>query len=111
MVEPSFCSSSWFRFDLIPSIDSKKLLRIILASAKGFSIRACLKSGLALFSILVRLRQRRSSSTTRKVEVSSNNEAILPDLLQKMYRVMANRADSKMGDLQRGFSRLLEKSL
>ncbi|GLT57437.1 hypothetical protein SLA2020_434110 [Shorea laevis] len=75
MAKPSFCSSS-FGFDLIRLTDSEKLRRIVLASAKGFSIGAGLKGGLGLFSILVRLRRRRSSSATRKVEVFSNSEAI-----------------------------------
>ncbi|GKV41094.1 hypothetical protein SLEP1_g48673 [Rubroshorea leprosula] len=76
MAEPSFCSSSSFGFDLIRLTYSEKLRRIVLASAKGFSIGAGLKGGLALFSILVRSRRRRSSSATRKVEMFSNSEAI-----------------------------------
>ncbi|GLU16189.1 hypothetical protein SLE2022_326340 [Rubroshorea leprosula] len=79
MTEPSFCpssSSSSFGFDSIPLTDSEKLRRIVVASAKGFSIGAGLKGGLALFSILVRLRRRRSSAATRKVEMFSNSEAI-----------------------------------
>lgn len=74
--DPAFCSSFWTRFDLIPLTESEKLRRILVASAKGFSIGAGLKGGLALFSVLARLRRRRSSAATGKVEVFSNSEAI-----------------------------------
>ncbi|XP_044475699.1 uncharacterized protein LOC123203399 isoform X2 [Mangifera indica] len=50
--------------------------RIITASVKGFSIGAGLKGGLALFSILARLRRTRLSSPVRKIEVFTNKEAI-----------------------------------
>ncbi|GAV63569.1 hypothetical protein CFOL_v3_07087 [Cephalotus follicularis] len=68
---------SSFNLNSIPLKDSEKLWRIITASAKGFSIGAGLKGGLALFSILARIRRRsRLSSSTRKVEAFTNNEAI-----------------------------------
>ncbi|KAH9690735.1 TMEM135 C rich domain-containing protein [Citrus sinensis] len=68
------CSSLWL--DLAPFKDSEKLRRVITASAKGFSIGAGLKGGLALFSILTRLRRRQSSASSRKIEDFSNKEAI-----------------------------------
>ncbi|KAH9756587.1 TMEM135 C rich domain-containing protein [Citrus sinensis] len=68
------CSSLWL--DLAPFKDSEKLQRVITASAKGFSIGAGLKGGLALFSILTRLRRRQSSAFSRKIEDFSNKEAI-----------------------------------
>ncbi|KAF2291552.1 hypothetical protein GH714_025564 [Hevea brasiliensis] len=74
--DPSSCSSSLLGFDSIPLKDSEKLWRVIIASAKGFSIGAGLKGGLSLFSILARLRRTRLSSSSRKVEVFSNSEAI-----------------------------------
>ncbi|XP_061968504.1 uncharacterized protein LOC133691900 [Populus nigra] len=74
--EPPFCSSSYLPgIALNPFQDSEKLARVVTASAKGFSIGAGIKGGLALFSILARLRRTRLSST-RKVEVFSNRKAI-----------------------------------
>lgn len=74
--EPPFCSSSYLPgIALNPFQDSDKLARVVTASAKGFSIGAGIKGGLALFSILARLRRTRLSST-RKVEVFSNRKAI-----------------------------------
>ncbi|XVF39513.1 hypothetical protein PTKIN_Ptkin01aG0040700 [Pterospermum kingtungense] len=70
--EHSSCSSSALGFDSIPLLDSENLRRIIVASAKGFSIGAGLKGGLALFSLLARLRRK----TSRKVEVFSDKDAI-----------------------------------
>ncbi|KAK1307594.1 hypothetical protein QJS10_CPA09g00373 [Acorus calamus] len=49
---------------LSPSKDwEKKLRRCAEAAAKGFAIGSGLKGGLAVFSILVRLRSRRSSAS------------------------------------------------
>ncbi|XWS23889.1 hypothetical protein CRYUN_Cryun28dG0054300 [Craigia yunnanensis] len=70
--KPSSCSSSVLHFDSILLTDSENLRRIIVASAKGFSIGAGLKGGLALFSILARLRRKKS----RKVEAISDKDAI-----------------------------------
>ncbi|KAH9670423.1 hypothetical protein KPL70_016983 [Citrus sinensis] len=71
------CSSLWL--DLAPFKDSEKLRRVIIASAKGFSIGAGLKGGLALFSILTRLRRHQSSVSSRKIQdftlISVNNVA------------------------------------
>ncbi|CAK7347140.1 unnamed protein product [Dovyalis caffra] len=73
--EPSLWRSSYLLgFGLNPFEDSEKLTRIVTASVKGFSIGAGIKGGLALFSIVARLRRTRSSSV-RKVEVFSTREA------------------------------------
>ncbi|KAF5178181.1 transmembrane protein [Thalictrum thalictroides] len=56
---------------------SDEIWRIITASAKGFAIGAGLKGGLAVFSILARLRSRRGPSSTRKLGMLSNGEAIV----------------------------------
>ncbi|KAB2076450.1 hypothetical protein ES319_A06G041300v1 [Gossypium barbadense] len=58
--------------DSVLLVDSNKLRRIFVASAKGLSIGAGLKGGLALFSILARLLRKKS----RKVEAFTNKEAI-----------------------------------
>ncbi|EOY16003.1 Uncharacterized protein TCM_034905 [Theobroma cacao] len=70
--KPSLCSSSALGFDSILLTDSEKLRRIVVASAKGFSIGAGIKGGLALFSILARLRRKKS----RKVEAFTDKEAV-----------------------------------
>ncbi|KAL4295606.1 hypothetical protein GQ457_12G016430 [Hibiscus cannabinus] len=70
--KPLSSSSSALGYDPVLLMDSKKLRRIVVASAKGFSIGAGLKGGLALFSILARLRRKNS----RKVEAFTNKEAI-----------------------------------
>ncbi|KAG6648962.1 hypothetical protein CIPAW_07G180100 [Carya illinoinensis] len=51
--------------DSILLTDSEKLRRIFIASAKGFAIGAGLKGGLALFSILARLRRRKVLTSLR----------------------------------------------
>ncbi|KAF9687317.1 hypothetical protein SADUNF_Sadunf02G0081000 [Salix dunnii] len=74
--EPPFSSSYCLSgTGLNPFQDSEKLTRVVTASVKGFSIGAGIKGGLALFSILARLRRTRLSST-RKAEVLSNRKAI-----------------------------------
>ncbi|KHN10488.1 hypothetical protein glysoja_035368 [Glycine soja] len=57
MSAPSIVSSSAMRciVDAIPSKEWEKLQRILVASAKDFSIGAGLKGGLTLFAILARL--------------------------------------------------------
>lgn len=62
---------------LISISESDKLWRIITASSKGFAIGAGLKGGLALFSILARLRSRRGTSSLRKVGKLSNSQAVI----------------------------------
>lgn len=60
------CSSTYsIGLSTISLNDSEKLWRVVTASVKGFSIGAGLKGGLALFSILARLRRRRISASTR----------------------------------------------
>ncbi|CAA6659511.1 unnamed protein product [Spirodela intermedia] len=54
----------------------RRLRRCIVAAAKGFSIGAGLKGGLALFAILSRLRSRRISASLRKAGSLSNAEAV-----------------------------------
>ncbi|PIA52155.1 hypothetical protein AQUCO_01000200v1 [Aquilegia coerulea] len=56
---------------------SDEISRIITASAKGFAIGAGLKGGLAVFSILARLKSRRGSSSSRKVGMLSNEKAMI----------------------------------
>ncbi|MFQ6666558.1 hypothetical protein Gotur_032861 [Gossypium turneri] len=70
--EPSSCSSSELGFDSVLLTDSERLRRIFVASAKGFSIGAGLQGGLAIFSILARLRRKKP----KKVEAFSDKEAI-----------------------------------
>ncbi|KAJ0988613.1 hypothetical protein J5N97_006969 [Dioscorea zingiberensis] len=65
-------------FDLRPEDLRRGLRRCAEAAGKGFSIGAGLKGGLALFSILVRLRSRRTSgSSARKVGAFTNSEAVV----------------------------------
>ncbi|WCJ44463.1 hypothetical protein M5689_025129 [Euphorbia peplus] len=73
--DPPSCPiySALLGFDSIPLKDSEKLWRIIIASAKGFSVGAGLKGGLSLFAVLAKLLRSRSS---RKVELFTNGEAI-----------------------------------
>nr|KJB29320.1 hypothetical protein B456_005G094100 [Gossypium raimondii] len=71
--KPSSNSSSALAFGTVPLTQSEKLRRFIVASAKGFSIGAGLRGGLALFSIIARLRHKKS----RKVESFSDKEAIV----------------------------------
>lgn len=74
---PSYTSSGALYCDFPLKVsDSEKLRRIITASAKGFSIGAGLKGGLALFSILARLRRRKALASLRKQGVITNGEAI-----------------------------------
>ncbi|MBA0555845.1 hypothetical protein Golob_025996 [Gossypium lobatum] len=58
--KPSSNSSSPLAFGTVPLTQSEKLRRFIVASAKGFSIGAGLRGGLALFSIIARLRRKKS---------------------------------------------------
>ncbi|XP_057974816.1 uncharacterized protein LOC131162393 isoform X2 [Malania oleifera] len=75
-----FLSSSSFSscFDLAPYGDWEKFRRIVTASVKGFAIGTGLKGGLALFSVLTRLRRRRLySSAARKAGMVTNSEAVV----------------------------------
>ncbi|KAG8499319.1 hypothetical protein CXB51_005885 [Gossypium anomalum] len=71
--KPSSNSSSALAFGTVPLTPSEKLRRFIVASAKGFSIGAGLRGGLALFSIIARLRGKK----LRKDESFSDKEAIV----------------------------------
>lgn len=64
-------------FDPVPLKDSEKLRRILVASVKGFTIGAGLKGGLALFSILARLRRRKVLISLRKEGLTTDSEAIV----------------------------------
>ncbi|KAG1334580.1 putative transmembrane protein [Cocos nucifera] len=56
----------------------RRFRRCVEATGKGFVIGAGLKGGLALFSILVRLRSRRSAgSSARKMRAITNEEAVV----------------------------------
>ncbi|RRT46553.1 hypothetical protein B296_00038076 [Ensete ventricosum] len=56
----------------------RRLRRCLEAAAKGFAIGAGLKGGLALFSVLVRLKSRISlKSSARKAGVFTNKEAVV----------------------------------
>ncbi|KAI4307390.1 hypothetical protein L6164_030588 [Bauhinia variegata] len=75
---PSFpCSTPLLSLDSIPLKDWEKLRRIVMASAKGFTIGAGIKGGLAFFSILAGLKRRKSPSSLRKGVVLTNSEAIV----------------------------------
>ncbi|ONL92596.1 hypothetical protein ZEAMMB73_Zm00001d027280 [Zea mays] len=52
------------------------LWRCVEAAAKGFAIGVCLKGSLVLFSILVRIRSRRSHRS-RKVGAMTNEEVVV----------------------------------
>ncbi|KHG28841.1 Transmembrane protein [Gossypium arboreum] len=71
--KPSSNSSSALAIGTVPLTQSEKLRRFIVASAKGFSIGAGLRGGLALFSIIARLRRKK----LRKDESFSDKEAIV----------------------------------
>ncbi|CAM8981618.1 unnamed protein product [Rhodiola kirilowii] len=63
--------------DLFGVQDSEKLWRILISSAKAFSIGAGLKGGLAIVSVLAGLRRRRKASTMKKVGTVTNKEAVI----------------------------------
>ncbi|KAK9270267.1 hypothetical protein L1049_025844 [Liquidambar formosana] len=73
----SCSSSSLLGVDSVPVHDSEKLWRIVTASSKGFAIGAGLKGGLALFSLLSRLRRRRLSASQRKLGMISNSDDVI----------------------------------
>ena len=62
---PPSSSSSASSFDSVELNDWEKLRRILTASAKGFSIGAGIKGGLALFSIFARLKRRKALNSLR----------------------------------------------
>ncbi|THU49581.1 hypothetical protein C4D60_Mb06t11050 [Musa balbisiana] len=61
-----------------PDEEWRRLRRCVEAATKGFAIGAGLKGGLALFSVLVRLKSRRSlRPSARKAGVFTNEEAVV----------------------------------
>lgn len=66
----SSSSCSLLSFDSYPVQDYDRPWRVFTASAKGFTIGAGLKGGLALFALVSRLRRRRSLPSSRKMEMS-----------------------------------------
>ncbi|XP_038886157.1 uncharacterized protein LOC120076412 isoform X1 [Benincasa hispida] len=74
---PSFsCSSSSLWLDSTRLRESGKLWRILVASAKGFTIGAGLKGGLSLFSVLAGLKRRKALASLGKKGVITNRDAI-----------------------------------
>ncbi|XP_062015862.1 uncharacterized protein LOC133732343 isoform X2 [Rosa rugosa] len=80
----SFCYSSSLKYVPVPSSDSEKLRRVVTASIKGFTIGAGLKGGLAVFSILARLRKRKLLASLRTEGAITNNEAIVTVLKETL---------------------------
>ncbi|BBG95750.1 hypothetical protein Prudu_004383 [Prunus dulcis] len=80
----SFYYSSSLGYVSVPLSDSEKLRRVVTASIKGFTIGAGLKGGLAIFSILARLRRRKLLASLRKEGVITNNEAIVTALKETL---------------------------
>ncbi|KAK7304031.1 hypothetical protein RJT34_15024 [Clitoria ternatea] len=78
---PSSSSSLRSILDAIPKKERDKLLRILLASAKGFSIGAGLKGGLALFAILARFARKKPP---RKEIAVTNGEAVVAALKETL---------------------------
>lgn len=61
MAAPSTASSTLGSIvDAVPANEREKLRRILVASAKGFSIGAGIKGGLAIFAILARWTRKKS---------------------------------------------------
>lgn len=74
---PAFsCSSSSLWLDSTRLRESGKLWRILVASAKGFTIGAGLKGGLSLFSVLAGLKRRKALASLGKKGVITNRDAI-----------------------------------
>ncbi|KAM5575710.1 hypothetical protein ABKV19_014581 [Rosa sericea] len=80
----SFCYSSSLKYVPVPLSDSEKLRRVVTASIKGFTIGAGLKGGLAVFSILARLRKRKLLASLRSEGAITNNEAIVTALKETL---------------------------
>lgn len=83
MSAPSTASSTTLRsiVDAVPSQEREKLRRILIASAKGFSIGAGIKGGLSLFAILARFTRKKP---TRKGIAVTNGEAIVAALKETL---------------------------
>ncbi|KAG2398706.1 uncharacterized protein HKW66_Vig0088130 [Vigna angularis] len=67
--------------DAVPANEREKLRRIVVASAKGFSIGAGIKGGLAIFAILARLTRKKPP---RKGIVVTNSDAIVEALKETL---------------------------
>ncbi|KAK7328667.1 hypothetical protein VNO77_22782 [Canavalia gladiata] len=79
---PSTASSSLCSIiDAVPPKEREKLRRVLIASAKGFSIGAGLKGGLALFAILARFTRKKPP---RKEFAVTNGEAIIAALKETL---------------------------
>jgi len=60
MATPCTASSTLgYIVDAVPANEREKLRRILVASAKGFSIGAGIKGGLAIFAIIARLTRKK----------------------------------------------------
>ncbi|KAI0507630.1 hypothetical protein KFK09_013756 [Dendrobium nobile] len=78
LARPHFFSALLEGIGLTPEEDWRWLRRYLEASIKGFSIGVGLKGGLALFSILARLRSRGSKGySTRKAVSITNGEVVV----------------------------------
>ncbi|XP_023002662.1 uncharacterized protein LOC111496453 isoform X1 [Cucurbita maxima] len=74
---PAFsCSSYSLWLDSARLRESGKFWRILVASAKGFTIGAGLKGGLSLFSILAGLKRRKALASLGKKGVITNRDVI-----------------------------------
>ncbi|CAN6588883.1 unnamed protein product [Malus baccata var. baccata] len=80
----SFYYSSSLGYVSAPLSDFEKLRRVVTASVKGFTIGAGLKGGLAIFSILARLRRRKLLASLRTEGVITNREAIVTALKETL---------------------------
>nr|GLL18418.1 uncharacterized protein LOC109149841 [Ipomoea trifida] len=75
---PSSASTcSLLSLESYPVEDYDKLWRVYTASVKGFTIGAGLKGGLALFSVLARLRRRRSLPFAKKELMTSSSDDVI----------------------------------
>ncbi|CAM8881580.1 unnamed protein product [Rhodiola kirilowii] len=74
--------------DLFGVRDSEKLWRILISSAKAFSIGAGLKGGMAIVSVLAGLKRRKKASTMKKVGTVTNKEAVITAMKETLrYRL------------------------
>ncbi|WVZ20046.1 hypothetical protein V8G54_007368 [Vigna mungo] len=82
MATPCTASSTLgYIVDAVPAKEREKLRRILVASAKGFSIGAGIKGGLAIFAILARLT--RKKPPRKGIEVT-NSDAIVEALKETL---------------------------
>ncbi|QCE13620.1 Transmembrane protein [Vigna unguiculata] len=82
MATPCTASSTLgYIVDAVPANEREKLRRILVASAKGFSIGAGIKGGLAIFAIIARLTRKKPP---RKGIVVTNSDAIVAALKETL---------------------------